>query len=182
MASFITFVLLCSTAVAVAQAPVQSIKPVATNQLEVYRAFLSDWQAGSKSRLNVANATDPFQPDKDDLQGCMKSFPKHSRAMETHLFPEQFTNERIHLSDPATYKVADVGEFMRRREDLDSAVQAAFEAGLMTLSEVLFDRTHRLAALNFSFTCGRLCGHGGTVIYERKNGHWNDRGNFVAHG
>jgi hypothetical protein len=175
MPSILTFVVLCFTAVAVAQAPVQvqvSIKPLTADQLRVYKAFLADWQAGSKSPLNVANTTDPFRPDRDDLQGCMRSFPKDSRAMEVHLFPEQFANDRIRLLDPAKYKTSEVGDFMLRREDLDNAVQAAIEAGLMNLSEVIFDRTHRLAALNFSFRCGRLCGNGGTVIYERSNGHW----------
>jgi hypothetical protein len=116
--------------------------------------------------------TSPFEPDKDDLQGCLMGFPHASRTKKVHQLADILVNNRVHFVDPATYKVAQVGDFMRQGEDLDSAVQSAFDNGLMSLSEVVFDRGHKLAALNFSFQCGRLCGHGGVVIYELRNGHW----------
>jgi hypothetical protein len=175
MRLILTFLMVCSTAVAMAQEsvpPKVSIRPLTADQMAIYKAFLADWHTDPKTPLNVANTTDSFRPERDDLQGCMRSFPKGSRAMEVHLFPEQFATDRIHLLDPAKYKVPEVGDFMHRGEDLDNAVQTAFEAGLMSLSEIIFDQTHHFAALNFSFQCGRLCGHGGTVIYERWNGHW----------
>lgn len=173
--SILTSLLCCTAAAVVAQEPVQpkvSIKPLTEDQIAVYKAFLTDWQEGSKTPLNVANTTDQFQPERDDSQGCVRGFPKNSGAIAVHLFPEQFADDRIHLLDPTKYKVAEVGDFTHRPEDLDSAVQAVIAAGLMRLSEVIFDHAHRLAALKFSFQCGQLCGHGGIVVYERWKGHW----------
>ncbi|MBB5316261.1 hypothetical protein [Tunturibacter empetritectus] len=170
------FLACCFLTVALAQEttpPKVSTKPLTAEQKAVYNAFLTGYQGDSKVTLNVANVTDPFLPDKDDLHGCLRNFPKDSRAMEVHQFADQLANDRIHLVNPEKYKVAQVGDFMQRREDLDSAVQAAIDAGLMSMSEVIFDHTHRLAALNFSFQCGKLCGHGGIVIYELRNGHWS---------
>jgi hypothetical protein len=138
----------------------------------VYQAFLAGHQAGSKDLLNVANVTDPFRPDKDDFQGCMQTFPRTSHATEVHVFTDQFSPDIIHLVDPAKYKVASVGDFMQKNDDLDNAVTSAVAAGMLTLSEVVFDRTHHLAAFNFDFQCGRLCGHGSTVLFELRNGRW----------
>ena len=101
-----------------------------------------------------------------------KTFPRNSRATEVHQFTDQFPPEIVHLVDPANYKVASVGDFMQKNDDLDNAVTSAVAAGMMTLSEVVFDHTHRLAALSTSFQCGRLCGHGGIVLFELRNGHW----------
>ena len=55
-------------------------------------------------------------------------------------------------------------------QDLNDAVDTAIKAGLMSMSEIVFNRDHRLAAFQVPFRCGRLCGHGSTVIYEEGNG------------
>jgi hypothetical protein len=170
-------------AVAMAQDPAQpklSTKPLTADQIAVYRAFLTDYQSGSKSQLNVANITDPFQPDSDPMQSdgksgrdsCMKAFPSHIGATEVHLLPNEFTSAKVRLVDPTQHKLADPGDSIRRPQDVDAAVEAGFAAALMTLSEVVFDGQHHLAAFSYSFVCGRLCGNGGTVIYELRNGRW----------
>ena len=173
----------CSIAVAAAQEAAQpklSAKALTRDQVAVYQAFLAGYQARSKHPLNVANVTDPFQPDKDDFQGCMKTFPRNSCATEVHQFTDQFSPDIVHLVDPAKYKVASVGDFMQKNDDLDSAVTSAVAAGMMTLSEVLFDRPHHLAAISIDFQCGRLCGHGGTVLFELRKGHWNRSKRFCG--
>jgi hypothetical protein len=68
----------CSLTLSTAQEPAQptklSAKALTRDQVAVYQAFLASYQAGSKHALNVANVTDPFQPDKDDFQGCKRPF------------------------------------------------------------------------------------------------------------
>src|SRR5205807_2645247 len=35
--------------------------------------------------------------------------------------------------------------------------------GLMELSEIAFDKGRKYAVLKYDFTCGNMCGHGGTI-------------------
>ena len=155
------------------QMPKISEKPLAIAQIEVYRAFLARYLKGSDRSINVAEKTKPMEPSREDFKGCMNQFPKETSAKDVHLFTTEFAqDDRIRLVDADKYEVPDVGSFMNRKEDLDNAVQKAIEAGLLTLSEVVFDSHHQLAALNFSFRCGKLCGHSGTVIFELHQGKW----------
>lgn len=172
--SVLIFLVCCFTP-AVAQQPSPtkvSVRQLTAEQIAVYKTFLEDFLSGSNSSINVSTTTRPFEPNKDDLQGCLIGFPHASRTKELQQLADSLVNNRVHFVDPATYKVAQVGDFMRQGEDLDGAVQSAFDRGLMSLSEVVFDRGHKRAALSFSFQCGQLCGHGGVVIYELRNGQW----------
>jgi len=78
----------------------------------------------------------------------------------------------IHLVDPEQQEKAirqnDPGRGIRQGKDVSSAVEAGFSAGLLTLSEVAFDKSHRYAAMSFNFVCGGLCGHGSTIVFELK--------------
>jgi len=166
--------LLCVATAASAQdqaSPKLSSTPLTADQIAVYRAFLRDYQSGSKTALHVANITGPLQPDDGDYSGCMKAFPKGIAANEVHLLPTGLA-PNIDLVDPSKYKHADVGDFMHDPGDLDRAVDSAIAAGLMSLSEVILDKSRHFAAVNFSFICGKLCGHGGTVIFELRTGKW----------
>jgi hypothetical protein len=155
------------------QAPKISEKPLTMTQVEVYRAFLASYLDGNGGVINVAEKTEPMEPSEDDFKGCMNQFPKGSSTKKVHVFTTEFAqDDRIRLVDSDKYKIPDVGNFMSRKEDLDSAVQKAVNAGLLTLSEVVFDSHHQLAALNFGFICGSLCGHGGTVIFRLHQGKW----------
>lgn len=61
---------------------------------------------------------------------------------------------------------------MRQGTPVKDAVDAAFASGLLTLSEITFDKTHRCAVMNFSLVCGCLCGHGETIILKNVVGKW----------
>jgi len=180
MRSFSTTLLLCVTAIIRAQQPSPpklSTNPLTKDQIAVYRAFLADYNSGSKSPLNVANITDPFDSntDSDEKSGrdsCLRAFPHHISASEVHLLPGEFASAKIRLVDPTKHKFADPGDYIHSPQDVDSAVEAGFAHGLMTLSEVVFDTPHGFAAFSYSFTCGRLCGNGGTVIYQLRRGRW----------
>jgi hypothetical protein len=155
------------------QKPKMSEKPLTITQIEVYRAFLMSYLEGSKERTNVAERTEPMEPSKEDFKGCMSQFPKGSSAKKVHIFTTEFAqDDRIRLVDADKYEISDVGNFTRRKEDLDNAVQEAINAGLLTLSEVVFDSQHQRAALSFGFRCGRLCGGGGTAIFELHQRKW----------
>ena len=70
MRSFSATFLLCITVIAGAQQPSQpklSATPLSPDQIAVSRAFLANYNSGSKSSLNVANIADPFEPDTDPM-------------------------------------------------------------------------------------------------------------------
>lgn len=151
-----------------------SKNPLTSEQVGVYRAFLGGYLNGSHAQINLANVTSPFRPDEDDLNGCMKGFPRDSHSTEVHKFANEFSSDnRIRLVDPSKYKTADVHDFMHKGGDLDGAVTSAINAGLLSLSEVSIDHKHHRAALNFSFHCGMLCGSGGTIVFEWHQSHWS---------
>ena len=60
----------------------------------------------------------------------------------------------------------------RQGKSVDAAVGAAFASGLLTLSEIAFDRDRGYAVFTYGFVCGGLCGHGETVVFEKQNGQW----------
>jgi hypothetical protein len=44
--------------------------------------------------------------------------------------------------------------------------------GTLSLSEILFDKSHRYAVVGFGLHCGLLCGYGQTIVLEKVEGHW----------
>jgi len=103
-----------------------------------------------------------------------ENFPRSARALKVHSLSEALTqNPSARLVDPDMYTRSDVGDFMKGPNSLDAAVDSAIDAGVMSLSEVIFDKTHRYAALRYSFTCGRLCGTGSTALYYLSGGKWH---------
>ena len=143
-------------------------------RLSIYRDFLASYDNGSGKPLNLSKQTETFEPGPFDDKGCLKGFTAadlHSAG--THVFQaDAFPSPRYHLVDPATHEKRDPGDAIRRGESVDSAVEAGFAAGIFTFSEIVFDASHTHAAFKYSFVCGGLCGHGSTVVYERKGGVW----------
>lgn len=45
--------------------------------------------------------------------------------------------------------------------------------GVLSLTEILFDRSHTHALVGFSVGCGMQCGWGELVILQKRDGHWH---------
>jgi hypothetical protein len=91
-----------------------------------------------------------------------------------HKLPAELSKAgKINLVDPKKHKLKDPGAAIHNGTSVDQAVTAGFASGLFTFSEIVFDSDHKLAAFRYSFVCGILCGNGGTVIYELKDGKWS---------
>jgi hypothetical protein len=149
--------------------------PFTREQTAVYQAFLADYRRGDDARtINLADQTDILEPDEGDYSGCMSKFPKAARGKTVHHLGEEFAREnRLRVINPKLHKLSDPEEGWRLKgESVESAVQAGFDSGLLTLSEIIFDAKHRRAALHYSFVCGKLCAHVETVVYEKRHGVW----------
>lgn len=148
--------------------------PLTPEQMSIYRMFLNQYNNGSKAILNIAQDTVPFDADEDDFSGCMKTFARNSsHASIRHTFRvDAFEKQNARLVDPEKHAIRDPGDAIGHGESVDSAVEAGFREGLFTFSEIVFNRSHTRAAFSYSFHCGRLCGHGETVIFEVTRGQW----------
>jgi hypothetical protein len=132
--------------------PALSSVPLTSAQIAVYQAFLADYMKDSKRKLNLADMTGTFQPDDGDLSGCMKDFTRSSSALKVHTLTQALgQNQYVRLVDGETYKVDDPWDRIKKGQSVDSAVEAGFAAGLLSLSEVIFDKTGQFAAFNYGF-------------------------------
>jgi hypothetical protein len=169
-------IFLCCVPVYAQQAkPVVSAEPISAERMEIYRDFLSGYNNGSGSILNVANATTTFFiSNDDDFKGCLKGFdPDAFKVTTFHQFaPDAFPTSATRLVDPKKVKRRDPGDAIKHGESVEDAVRTGFAAGIFSFSEIAFDGPHTHAAFTYSFVCGSLCGSGGTVVYELHDGNW----------
>lgn len=148
------------------------------DEVAVYQTFLRMYTSGTES-LNLANRTTPADMVDDHcLKGIdwqdLASLRKRSRLLS----PDVVKDGRVNLVDPvsqtAAVKSHDPGRTIPSGQSIDEAVRMAFEAGLLQVSEIIFDRTHQHALLSYSFNCGMLCGHGGAIIFIKVRGRWTE--------
>jgi hypothetical protein len=71
------------------------------------------------------------------------------------LYPQMTLLENVGFVDPkkqlAAIKENDPSHTIRQGKPVDEAVENAFGSGLLTLSEIAFDKTHQYAVMSFSF-------------------------------
>lgn len=162
--------------------PKVSEKPLTAEQLSIYRAVLGNWMEDELSTVNLAIQTEPLQStgpfgDEEcakglDLEPVPLAIVHRFRAQDL----PQLGSDKIHLVDPALQR-KDVAEndpekTMRNGKSVEDAVSNGFAHGLVTLSEIHFDKQHKLAIVSYGFFCGSLCGNGGTVVLEKTDGGW----------
>jgi len=157
--------------------PSVSKSPMDPDQLAVYRLFLRKYEKGNTARLNLSDLTSTFSPNDARCMQGIEFDPVGSYRSVIHRFDPRTTFPgNVQLVDPSQQQEAvrqnDPGPTGHQGKDVSTAVEAGFSAGFLRLSEVAFDKNHRYAAMSFSFVCGGLCGHGSTVVFEKKNGKW----------
>ena len=133
-------------------------------KIEVYRAFLR--QYGEGHQLNLANATTRFDAPSDSVLVCAPTVLLTTllsrRTRTTALRQSDFPGLAVRIVDPADQveqiEIHDPSTNIRSARDIDDAVSAAFDAGLLEVSEVGFDVTGRRAVLSYSFRCECFAG------------------------
>jgi hypothetical protein len=168
-----------------------SHKPLNTEQIAVYRAVIEDYRSKYRQgRLNVANQTIALdQPGRRFEKPCRRGF-SHKAAEGTtavvhKLGPEVATGLSVLLVDSARQEkeiaendpqnlvenaLRDGGHLTGQQ--IHDSVNKAFETGLLTLSEIIFDKHQRHALVEYDFDCGRLCGNGRTLILKKVGRKW----------
>ena len=151
-------------------------------QLAVYRAVLHGWMDDGKQTVNLAVQTVPLETSgplgDEDCEKGLDLEPASPAVV--HRFRKedlaQLGSNKIGLVDPEKHRKeiadSDPEKAMRKGIPVDEAVRNAFAHGLVTMSEMRFDKEHKLAVVSYGFYCGSLCGNGGTVVMEKRNGAW----------
>jgi hypothetical protein len=161
--------------------PKVSDKPLTAEQLAVYRVILHGWTDDGKSTVNLGIETGPLSTGASDAGECAKglNLEPDSPAL-VHRFRAtdlpQLGSDKIGLVDPEKQteeiKENDPERTIGKGRSIDDAVSNAFAHGLVTLSEIRFDKDHKHAMVSYSFFCGGLCGNGGAVVLEKIDGVW----------
>jgi len=152
-------------------------------QIAVYRTFLKFYGKGSDRVLYVADTTDWLNAsDVRQDADCSHAFGQlefdltqdgpivhrldSNLAVIGHisLVDSALQSEKVRQNDPS--------KTMREGKPVDRAVSDAFASGLLTLSEIVFDKGHHKAVMTYSFFCGKLCGNGAVVMFKRIGRNW----------
>lgn len=164
--------------------PVLSKDGLTAEQVAVYRTFLRFYAKGSDRVLYVADTTEwlGVSDIKEDAD-CSRSFgqiefdePKGSGPTIHRLDSSLAIAGHIALVDSASQsekvRQNDPSKTMHEGKTVDRGVSDAFTSALLTLSEIVFDKSHHKALMSFSFSCGKLCGSTAIVMLREVDRRW----------
>jgi hypothetical protein len=179
-------VLIAAVSFAAAQGskPKVSDKPLSAEQLAIYRSILGEWMRHGWSSVNLAVQTVPLDatgPSGDSE--CAKGLELETTTPELHRFRTadlaKLGSDNIALVDPDRQRDEvrenDPERTAGKGKSIEDAVSNGFAHGLFTLSEIRFDKQHKLAIVSYGFFCGSLCGNGGTFVLEKTDSGWSRR-------
>lgn len=144
----------------------------------IYAAFLGQWKGKEGAPLQVANAAaEPTPEEIKEYSECASGkkggsvhWTQSTSATELEAVLSSLAG--VKLVDAKKWEAADPGDLIAKGQSVDAAVRSGFDRGLMTLSAISFNETHDIAMFSYSFVCGRLCGNGGTVMFNRTSSGW----------
>jgi len=141
---------------------VKDRSPLSADAIAVYKVVLQSFAEHETGTVNVASVTYPLgdastpgflSEDADCLRGLqMEDFAETARAVHDL---------------PATVLPGPNLRLVRRGKSVPTP-------GLLSLSEIAFDKEHRHAVVGYSFRCHGKCGGGRTRVYEKVAGKWKD--------
>ena len=158
-----------------------STMPMSADQIAVYKAFLISYSNGSNlSHINLADTTVVLDATESDTNNCLNGItvddPEQLKSSIHKFTADVSLPSSFRLVDPSKQlkiiKKNDPSRTISGGKPVKDAVETAFDAGILTLSEVAFDKRHEYAVLSFSFYCGQLCAHGETIVFQKQNGQW----------
>lgn len=174
----LTWIALTLTAIAALLMATPALNNDRARKLEVYRAFAVSY--GENHAINLANVTTRFDAPNEAVMRCAPSVlltTALTRNFRSQTFAQgDFSGVPVRVVDPNVQRLIvhtrDPYRNITGEGDIDEALQSAFDAGLLQVSDVGFNVTGQRAVLTFSFSCGELCGHSGTAMLQRQRGQW----------
>jgi hypothetical protein len=169
----INFLLVLVTAVQDSAARTQvSREELTPEQISIYRVVLKDYLKGAGQPLNVSYWTRELDPSAPLFgKECVRDLNLvRPVAKVVHRLDSRIaTSPTISLIDGELKK-------KRIREEEAQDIARSSDNGILTLSEIVFDRNHRYAVVSYSYYCGTLCGQGSTLILKKSGEEWKTTG------
>ncbi|HTW56938.1 MAG TPA: hypothetical protein VMD99_02285 [Terriglobales bacterium] len=167
-----TIAIACVALSILSAAQIDEPKPSVSNdgltaeQVAIYRAALADFKPTPGGSPQLANITAPLGRQHTAFEKCVAGIPEPS---------EQNTHPPVHRLDSSV--VAGMGlplvapwEVPQMR--IGPPDPKSPHLGLLTLSEIAFDREHLRAIVTYDFNCGGLCGHGKMLALTKSGKEW----------
>lgn len=148
--------------------------PMTSDRMAVYRAFFDSYS----KPLKLAKRTVPFDLSTEQGAECLRDiqFSKPDSSTTVHEFDIAALPSTITLVDSEEQEkiIRNVNskQTWRNGKLVNESLEKAKTVGFLILSEVAFDEKHQYAVLTFSFECWGLCGSGGTIVFQKRNGAW----------
>jgi hypothetical protein len=169
--------------------PILTNEPLTPERVAIYRDFLATYAADPANVdgpvLNVVMVTEPFTPSRnmDPDKPCLWADDiDNLTTPQLHKFsPDASPSARIRFVDlrepePVRTSHSLSVPFVHRKSAAapppSPPPSGPPPATRITLSEIVFNKAHTLAAFHYSVRCGDECGHGDTVLYELHSGAW----------
>lgn len=169
--------------------PRLSNAPLTAEQLAIYRAVGKHYLKNLRTSIDLASRTEPFNfngPSSDESCGNgLEPDKTVTPDLVVHkLNSSALADARFVLVDPeneiAKIRRSNPQNLIREAaegkpvtaDDLRNSFGQESNTGMLSLSEIVFDKTHRWAAVNCNFFCGSLCGHGETLIFRKAGDDW----------
>jgi len=139
----------------------------------IYGAFLDKWAGEQKDPINVSIIAEAPPPEVlKEFSDCADENQWLAVEPIEDLASVIGNLTYVHLVDPDKWKPRDPADLIAQGQPVESAVASGFEGGLATFSAIAFNESRTTAAFTFSFVCGRLCGSGRTVVFNRTPDGW----------
>ena len=125
---------------------VESKDSLTAEEIAVYKAFIASYDNGSGTKTNLSEVTVPLNAKQDVCMLPDVSWVDGEKKANTiHRIKGDEFGPRVHRVDPKAQaeriKESDPGRAIRQGKSVKEAVQDGFAAGLLELSEVVFDKT-----------------------------------------
>jgi hypothetical protein len=111
------------------------------------------------------------------LQGFRLESAGHSVETSHALGPEVLRGRSIRLvgekEESAILKQRDADATVHGETSNLDARGMTKDPGILALSEITFDKSHRFAVLKYVFLCGSHCNAGAIIVLEKVGSHWS---------
>jgi hypothetical protein len=176
--------------------PTLSKEPLTNEEIAIYREVLQHIQEMEEAKLdhqiNLADRTEPIDQAAVFNDQCLRGNPMEVKGKFVPAegpiitFPKPGKNALliIHKFDASVLSnlKAVLVDLDRQRKKVDAIkvpdrtpedfTGPNCQAGLFTLSEILFDEGRQYAAVHYSVYCGKRVGYGATEILKKDGGKW----------
>ena len=146
--------------------PTVSNDPLSTEQVAIYRAALADFKPSRGRTPQLANITVPLNAPARAFENCVVGIREPSEH-DPHPLVHRLDSSVVAGLDLPLVDPWQVPQMRHGPPD-----PKAPHLGLLSLSEIAFDKDHLHAIVTYDFNCGGLCGHGKMLSLSKLGEEW----------